>query len=505
MKKTKLILQDLSTHRFSVSVVLFVCVVIWFGFITKRFDNSWDGLWYHKAIIVKAINPDFYFAWVKPDFAGRFADTDYVNSYYPIILQLASTVIVYISGKLNFSNLTNLICLTIMVHYFYRCAELMRLSVFWTTLLCIIAILNPVPVSQWHTSMIDGAQYYISGAAIFAGLSCRLTSGKSYYFSAIFLAFLSFSIKFNSILIVPIVLLLTVPLRRLDIRTLSSLLLLAAIVLWHPYINNWLVHGSALYPFNSGDPDEIIFKQVSPEFLQSSYPVRFFKSIFSLPINSKLDQPDLSIHFNQINWSVLSAPDVRFGGFGPYFGYILAASLIANVLTIWKLKGADDCGLALTILGVSFAFLCFAMIHPAGWWARYAPYLWLIPVMTLLSANSAFKQKKKMPAFASVAFFCWVLLIFFHIETDQASQLKALKGEFQKVIPGAYYGLDKSNEALELSSYQHGPALTKYFSELGATLTPSTDFDSGAACINLQYGNRACRLVTHPIPNRIAQ
>ena len=71
----------------------------------------------------------------------------------------------------------------------------------------------------------------------------------------------------------------------------------------------------------------------------------------------------------------------RYGGFGPWFGSILAVTLVGYLLVgramvrrVWMI------GAVLSLL-VTLS----ALVNPEAWWARLSPQLWLVPII-LLSA-----------------------------------------------------------------------------------------------------------------------
>jgi hypothetical protein len=76
-------------------------------------------------------------------------------------------------------------------------------------------------------------------------------------------------------------------------------------------------------------------------------------------------------------------PDVRVGGFGPWYGLSLVISLVIAGLLVVRKQFAHVAIIAMLLLS--------AVLHPESWWARYAPQLWLIP---LVSVTCAFHRLK---------------------------------------------------------------------------------------------------------------
>lgn len=83
----------------------------------------------------------------------------------------------------------------------------------------------------------------------------------------------------------------------------------------------------------------------------------------------------------------LKAPvyDLRLGGWGPLFGGILIVTLVvyvAEIVILWKRHRA----VSLYAIGLlAFVVLLLAVV-PTSWWARYSPYLYLVPALAVFMA-----------------------------------------------------------------------------------------------------------------------
>jgi hypothetical protein len=76
-------------------------------------------------------------------------------------------------------------------------------------------------------------------------------------------------------------------------------------------------------------------------------------------------------------------PDVRIAGFGPLFSGAILVALGTGIAAAAINKRQR---LLLGALIVAAALLGLALIFPQNWWARYVPYLWLVPVCVALAA-----------------------------------------------------------------------------------------------------------------------
>jgi len=82
-------------------------------------------------------------------------------------------------------------------------------------------------------------------------------------------------------------------------------------------------------------------------------------------------------------WS-MGAPDPRIGGFGPVFALeILVASFAAGV-AVWRQRGR---GLGDPAFVIAFGCAIMTAAFPEPWWARFAPFFWLVPVFLALGAG----------------------------------------------------------------------------------------------------------------------
>ena len=77
-------------------------------------------------------------------------------------------------------------------------------------------------------------------------------------------------------------------------------------------------------------------------------------------------------------WRQFQEPDVRTGGFGPLFPAALVLSLAFLAIRLWR-------GGAAPWIATASILIIIASVLPvyACWWARYAPQVWLIPLVAL--------------------------------------------------------------------------------------------------------------------------
>jgi hypothetical protein len=97
----------------------------------------------------------------------------------------------------------------------------------------------------------------------------------------------------------------------------------------------------------------------------------------------------LPFTFSREEVRAFQGADVRVGGFGPLFGG--AMLLAAAVLALVPCVGTPPLRPWLVL---PLALLASVLAHPHGWWARYAPQLWLVPASAVVLADLAARSRR---------------------------------------------------------------------------------------------------------------
>jgi hypothetical protein len=129
-----------------------------------------------------------------------------------------------------------------------------------------------------------------------------------------------------------------------------------------------------------------IGRGATEEFLQQNRVVKLAQSLLSeslsdVPPNQPRGQIAYKVPFT-INVAELMTffrkTDVRIGGFGPLFG---GAVLVSVALMVWWGIGRRCQKEFRTVAVIAIAVIGSALAIPEPWWARYAPQLWLFPLL----------------------------------------------------------------------------------------------------------------------------
>jgi hypothetical protein len=130
-------------------------------------------------------------------------------------------------------------------------------------------------------------------------------------------------------------------------------------------------------------------------------------------------------------------PDVRVGGFGPFFSGALLLSIVVSALLIRRYRGrrCEHSGVALLMVLIGVSTVSFA----ETWWARFAPQLWLIPMMAgLLGLSVMDRGYRRWLSVALIMTLCLNgLLIWARYATFAVKQSKAVAEQLGRLESGA--------------------------------------------------------------------
>lgn len=169
------------------------------------------------------------------------------------------------------------------------------------------------------------------------------------------------------------------------------------------YTKNFLDYGHPLYPLKGkGHVENMVVKEQPKSFETKNNAEIFLTSLFSKGVNSSPSysseniQPEIKIPLTftkeEINNYII--PDIRMAGFGPLFSGAFIVSFILFILAIIDFIKNKKWDLLITfsiILGISMLLILFL---DGSYWARYIPYLYFIPIITIIYGllNKKFKK-----------------------------------------------------------------------------------------------------------------
>ncbi len=260
-----------------------------------------------------------------------------------------------------------------------------------------LAALNPVAVCQVVTFCVDGQMAaYLTILTVLAALS--LQEHDLWVDLALSLAVLCLvNVKltgglYAGIILAPVFLRLWLTRRaRLAARPALAAATGAAlgilVVGFSPYVTNALDHGHPAYPLAGRDAVDFMTDSTPADIIPMNRVARLATSLFARSENIAVP------HLTHRKWPfavssqeirLFFIPDARVAGFGPLFSGVLVLSLALGLALWWSRPGA-----AVYASCAAATLLASVLVHEHGWWARYVPQLWLIPLLLVVAAARA--------------------------------------------------------------------------------------------------------------------
>lgn len=174
---------------------------------------------------------------------------------------------------------------------------------------------------------------------------------------------------------------------------------MSAGILGYPtYVTNLIEHKSLTYPLSGEGAIDIISGIAPKGFAELNTFEKLFYSLFgeyeNLQYSWDKKLPTLKIPFyitpNELTVQVTSASTVS--GFGLFFSGLFVVGIVINIIFIIKNRKSKR-SLAL-LFGYYIVSIGLFIAVKHGWWARYAPFLYLIPMIALFILFKGENQKK---------------------------------------------------------------------------------------------------------------
>ncbi len=352
------------------------------------YDVSYDGQAYHQEGVYQLAH-----AW-NPLFARHISPLsifrNVILNHYPKGPWIVAASMYRLTGRIETGKFAN----SLLV----GAAFLMALAVLagfrkklgaWPVAMAVLVAANPVALCQMCTFYVDGqvASLFVCLAAL-----CFLSAADSHPWVNLLrfeAAILIIQLKFTGLVYVTVLFagFLAMlawqkrPWRKPFSRAVLALGIGTFVFGMNPYVFNIIENGHPFYPFfGRGDlPNFSLTNDTPPEFLEANRVRNLAASIFSTsrawPPESTLKTP---WQVDRSEWRQFQEPDVRTGGFGPLFPAALVLSLAFLAICLGR-GGAAPWIATATILIIIASVL---PVH-ACWWARYAPQVWLVPLVAL--------------------------------------------------------------------------------------------------------------------------
>jgi hypothetical protein len=380
-----------------VAALLVLLVAAATGISGAFYDVSYDGQAYHQEGVYQLAhgwNP-LSTRYDSPVSAFR----NIIMNHYPKGPWIVAASMYRITGHIETGKFASLllVCAAFSMALAAFAGWRKKLSA-WPVAMAVLVAANPVALCQILTFYVDGqmVSLFVCLAAL---CSLSVADGNLWVDLLLFeAAVLIIQVKFTGLVYVTILFagylgLLAwqkLPLRKPFYTAVLALGLGTCVFGMNPYVFNILENGHPFYPFfGKGDlPNFSVRNDTPPEFWEANRMAILAASVFSRsrvwPPESMLKPP---WHVDGSEWRQFQEPDVRTGGFGPLFPAALVLSLAFLAIRLWR-------GGAAPWIATAIVLIIITSVLPvsACWWARYAPQVWLIPLVALAPLGGAVEK-----------------------------------------------------------------------------------------------------------------
>ena len=402
-------------------IVIFISSII----ISENIlDFASDSSWYHKSALGSLANGWNPVYEKFGDFANN-SELNITNMHYAEIFTQHYCKASWITGA-NIYCLTkdiesgksvNLFMAYILFAFIFHYLSMVYLKWWQALIVSGLTVYNPLTVSQIFTLYVDNLLY----TSLF-GIIVMLfgISDKNYeldeklkYFSLFGLIVFCINIKFTGLayagvfcLLFYIIWLIRSIVDKNFIYTFiknTSFYIVTCIIAiflvgFSTYIMNFTEHGHPFYPLAGENKRDIMTGNQPVPFDRINGIERLLISVFSKTENIIGNVlPDLKFPFfvsEEEKEVAAIGPDTRIAGFGPLFGGVLCFSAAVLTFGLYCLFKLNKYWFAILISNI-VVVLALLLLIQESWWARYSPYFYLVPILTLVLIFIGFNNETK--------------------------------------------------------------------------------------------------------------
>lgn len=406
------------------------------------FDFAHDSNWYHKAALGSLAN-----GWnpVYDDF-NEFANESDLNitnmNYAAIFTQhyckaswITGANIYTLTGNIETGKAINLLMAYVLFTITFHYLSMTYLKWWQALIVSVLIVYNPLTVSQVFTLYVDNLLYtcLFGIIALLFGISDKSyeIEEKIKYFMLFSLVVFCVNIKFTGLAYAGVFCLLfyiiwiiysiiSKDFKRIFIKNTLFYIVTCSIAIflvgYSTYVTNFIDDGHPLYPLAGENKRDIMTGNQPTAFNKINGVERLFISIFSKTENITGNRlPDLKFPFfvyEEEKDIAAVGPDTRIAGFGPLFGGVLCFSAAILTFGVYCLFKLNKYWFSIIISNIAVILLLLLCIEES-WWARYSPYFYLIPILSIVLIFVAFNNEVKFFKFliGIVSLVCIFLLV----------------------------------------------------------------------------------------------
>lgn len=371
------------------------------GLICSRiYDLSWDGQTYHQEAVFQIAhgwNP----IWDAP-LPIWHGDMAWCN-YYPKGIWVAQAALYRLSGNIESAKLLGPVLLVAAFLLSFSACQSLSLKRGMSVLVAGLAAANPVALAQLSTFYVDGLLASLLTILTAVAVLYVRRPAPRYLLAMIAAMALLCVTKFTGVVYAVFyaggIVLFALYRRRSQLSALlltQAMGMLAGVVLlgFQPYLTNLVAHLHPFHPLAGSHKVDFLPDQLGPKFGAQPRLLALTESIFSVSTNDR-EWPRWKVPFavTKKELGEFAIPDIRIGGFGPWFGGIVLLTTISLVVLFVqqrrtpklpssrRQKPAPGRESLATGIFLTMVILASCLVNPGVWWARYVPQMWLIPVV----------------------------------------------------------------------------------------------------------------------------
>lgn len=481
---------------------------------TKMYDGTPDGNTYHKlsvGALKNGWNPvyesvgDFNKAEGNP--FNVYKDNVNVNwsDHYARGTETFGAVVYAFSGNIETGKMFNLLWVYIGIFIIFGLLKQMNLNNWKSLLISVILAINPIIIVQLPNYYLDGVlaislfiiilccllqfkaqskneqkiNYLILAMAIiwccntkFTGLAFAAVFCGMYYLYRHIKNFIKDKDNFKQIFI------------KDTIFYIATVIVALVIVGGSTYTKNLIDHGNPLYPLYGKDHvDNMVMMEIPKSLQKEDRLTIFLTSIFAKGENvspsysDEGNEPELKLPltFTQEELDNYSIPDIRMGGFGPLFSAIFILGIIGTILIIVEYIRKKDWNKLIPYSLTLILIMALILFLDGGYWARYIPYFYLVPIFVLIHY---FRKEWNSHKIANV--FAIVMAIVFVINSGLLLriQYQSIKNNnwYAQSTLSSFQEYAKNHKTILINLQHHGIQGVQYnIDDLGITNYKLTD------------------------------
>ena len=360
--------------------------------LSKTYDASWDGQWYHQDAVIKLVegwNP--FYSVSEPNLS--ISKSDIWIHHYPQASWIVQACILKIGNNIQATKILHLLlsvsCFGIS---FYAIRIVGKFNVFISALFSLCIAFNPITYSQFFSFYVDGQSAV--GLSMYAILLVLLTQNPSKYLYLLLTAVFIYisNIKFTNLVYLSIFnasyftwYIINNKNTRLKIITYFTALYCFGIFIvgYSSYTRNTIENTHPFYPLLGEKNVGKIVKEIplSANFVDQNRFENFIDASFAYPVYAR--QPDSSrfrVPFTDVNYDNFFRTDPEISGFGARWSEILIISCLILIYLLIKL----DSKKRFHLLMICSVLLISIFINESCFVARYVPQMWLIPIIFII-------------------------------------------------------------------------------------------------------------------------